>query len=72
MDESRSGEVGRSARFGQEECMKLEQDAMLAEAGAESELITCVNFACTKRLTSEHLWQSTTSPQSTQSGSTST
>ena len=39
MNESKVGSVGRSARFGQEECMKPEQDAMLAGAGEECELI---------------------------------
>ena len=33
------GKVGRSARCHQEECMKPEQDAMLAEAGEENEFI---------------------------------
>ena len=94
MNESKVGKVGRSARFGQEECMTLEQDAMLAEAGEENESLKCVddisgkelpwqavkeargkgavcmNLACTRRLTSEQLRQSTTSLQSTQSGLT--
>ena len=80
-NDSKVGKVGRSARCDQEEYMKPEQDAMLAEAGDENEFINCfdditgkeliaLNLACTTRLMSEQLWQSTTSLQSTQSGST--
>ena len=39
MNESKVEKVGRSARFRQQERIKLEQDAMLAEAGEENELI---------------------------------
>ena len=36
-NESKVGKVWRSARCGQEECMKLEQDAMLEKVGEENE-----------------------------------
>ena len=41
MNEPKVGKVGESVRFGQVEHTKLEQDAMLAEAGEEDELIKC-------------------------------
>ena len=41
MSESKVGKVRRSARFNQEECMKHEQGAMLAEADEEHEFIYC-------------------------------
>ena len=94
-NEWKVGKVQRSARCDQEECMKLEPDAMLAEAGKENELIKCFDDITGKellwqavkenakkklkylreldvyeRLMSEQLWQSTTSLQSTQGGST--
>ena len=39
INEPKVGKVGRSVRVGQEEYMKLEQDAMLAEAGEEVEFV---------------------------------
>ena len=41
MNELRVRKVGRSVRFGQDEYMKLEQDAMLAGAGEEVEFKKC-------------------------------
>ena len=43
MNEPEVEKFGRSVRFGQEECMKPEQDAMLAGDGEEDELIKCFN-----------------------------
>ena len=43
VNESKGTRIVRSARFGQEECMKREQDAMLAEVGEESDFIKCVD-----------------------------
>ena len=47
---SQHGRVWRSARFGQEKYTKLEQDAMLAEAGEEDELIKCIDDITGKEL----------------------
>ena len=47
------GKVGRSARCDQEECMNIEQDAMLARAGEEDEFIKCYDDITGKEL----LWQ---------------
>ena len=44
------GKVGRSARCDQEECMKPEQDAMLAAAGEENEFIKCFDDITGKEL----------------------
>ena len=53
MNESQIGKVGRSATFGQDECVKLEQDATLAEAGEEDGFIKCFDY-----ITGEELsWQ---------------
>ena len=41
MNETTVGKVGRSARFGEEEYLKPEHDAMLAEAGEDNEFIKC-------------------------------
>ena len=41
MNDPKVGKVWKSFRFGREECMKLEQDAMLAEACEENEFIKC-------------------------------
>ena len=46
----RIGRVRRSARVGQEDCMKPEQDAMLAEAVEESEFIKCFDDIIGKEL----------------------
>ena len=53
MNETEVGKVWRSARFVQEECIKLEQDAVLAEAGEENEFFKCFNDTTGKEL----LWQ---------------
>ena len=50
MNEPKVGKVGRSARFGQEEYMKLEEDAMLAEAGEEENFIKCFDDITGKEL----------------------
>ena len=41
--ESKVGKVWRSARFGQDECTKPEQDAVLAGAGGEVKFVKCVD-----------------------------
>ena len=46
MSESRVGTVGRSVRCGQEEYMKHEQEAMLAEAGEEDGFIKIRQVLC--------------------------
>ena len=50
MNEPKFGKVWKSERFGQEECMKPEQDAMLAEAGEENEFIKCIDDITGKEL----------------------
>ena len=50
MNEPKAGTVRRSARFGQEEYMKPEQDAMLAKAGEENQLIKCFDDITGKEL----------------------
>ena len=50
---SKVGKVGRSARCDQEECMNIEQDAMLARAGEEDEFTKCYDDITGKEL----LWQ---------------
>ena len=44
------GQVGKQVRFGQEECKKPEQDAMLAGAGEEDEFIRCFDDITGKEL----------------------
>ena len=54
--------------FGQEECMKLEQDAMLADADQEEEFIKCFDditgrdrpWKAVKEARAHELWQRTT------------
>ena len=53
MNDSRVRRVGRSARFGQEECLKRDHDAMLAQAGEEDEFTECFDDIAGKEL----LWQ---------------
>ena len=50
MNEPQVGKVWRSGSFGQEECMKPEQGAMLAEAGEEDEFIKCFDDITGKEL----------------------
>ena len=50
MNDPKFGKVWKSERFGQEECMKPEQDAMLAEAGEENEFIKCIDDITGKEL----------------------
>ena len=49
-NESKVGKVGRSARRDQEECMKPEQDALLAEAGEENEFVKCFDDVAGKEM----------------------
>ena len=50
MNEPKVGKVGRSVRVGQEECLKPEQDVMLAEVGEEYEFIKCFDDITGKEL----------------------
>ena len=50
MNEPTVGKVWRSGIFGQEECVKPEQGAMLAEAGEEDEFIKCFDDITRKEL----------------------
>ena len=48
---SKVGKVGRSARCDQEECMKIEQDAMLARrTSSSSAMTTSLERSCLGRL----------------------
>ena len=50
MNEPKVRKVWRSVRFGPQEHVKLEQDAMLAEAGEEDDFITCFDDITGKEL----------------------
>ena len=50
MNEPKVGKVGRSVRLGQEEYLKPEQDAMLAEAGEEDEFVKCFDDIAGKEM----------------------
>ena len=50
MGDPKVGKAGKSVRFGQEECTKPEQDAMLAGAGEEDEFIKCFDDITGKEL----------------------
>ena len=50
MNDPKVGKVGKSVRYGQEECTKNEQDAMLTGAGEEDELIRCFDGITGKEL----------------------
>ena len=45
-----SEESGDPQRFGQEECMNPEQDAMLADPGEESDFIKCFDDSTGREL----------------------
>ena len=59
MHDPRVGKVRKSARVGQVECTKPEQDAMLAEAGEEDKFIKCFDDITGKELP----WQGVKQPR---------